>query len=220
MKSNPATKQTSLSFADISYDAIPFLIRRFREFGSRSCDYSLGGVLIWTDMFDYKWANIDDVLFFRGVDPASGRLLYYLPVGQIDRNYALDLMRQDAMGRDACLVDYTEDFLDGNPDFPIHSAIGEPYPDWDEYVYDIDQFIGFKGRKMEKKRNHLNYFLREYSDCRILDILTQPVEELREFSHKLDAFHTGESSFLYENEEAVNMLSRLADSRKIGRAHV
>ena len=33
---------------------------------SQTCDYTLGGVVLWADFFNYQIAEADDTLFIRG----------------------------------------------------------------------------------------------------------------------------------------------------------
>lgn len=180
-----------------------------------SCDYSLGGILIWRDWYGYHVAISDNILFIRGRDPKTGTLLYYAPCGNIAYDEALDMIRADAHGRDFVVVQWCEDWLDSTPHLDLHQN-EEPRHDLDDYVYDINSFQHFSGKKMEKKRNHLNYFNNHYTDAIISDITTCDIPEIEAFTRSLDKMHEPEPMFLYENRHCTDLLPYLDDLGLIG----
>ena len=48
----------------------------------RSCDFTVGGLLLWADYYGYEFAVADDTLFVRG-RAEDGRPAYLLPVGAL-----------------------------------------------------------------------------------------------------------------------------------------
>ena len=206
---------SDLDFEPIGQEMIPTLVRRFREMNLKCCDYSVGGVIIWIEYFDYKMAVYKDTLLLRGVDPATGTLLYYRPIGHLSREEAYTLFRQDASGRKAMFVDFEEKMLDA--DYDSSSLSNDPYGyrDWDEYLYPIRNFIGFPGKKMSKKRNHLNYFQAHYS-FDIEPLRQDNVEEAIALSERLDALHFDDPMFIRENAQCVRMLRQLENTPMFG----
>lgn len=195
---------------------IPFLIRKFRDYKSRSCDYSIGGLIMWKDYFNYEWAIVEDSLLIRGLDPVTDTRLYYRPVGSLPVSSALTVFKEDAVDKKAIFIDYEEDAVvfESEESSGLRKPMYISKPEWDEYVYDINRFIGFPGKKMEKKRNHLNYFVKHY-DYRIEDLSDRDNEDVIDFSKSLDLMHDSEM-FRYENSECIRMLRQLQDTPMIG----
>ena len=70
------------TFKRISAQDLPILSKFFAKYPSRSCDFSIGGVLMWVDYYDYEMAIFNESLFIRGKDPVSGNKIYYRPIGR------------------------------------------------------------------------------------------------------------------------------------------
>lgn len=207
-----------LEFSPVTDEVMPLLVRKFRDFKSRSCDYSVGGVLLWSRMFDYSYTIYENSLLLKGKDPETGNLLYYKPIGDLSLQNAISLYRQDAAGRESYLVDYIEDENIEEAE-PVAGERKNPCirrREWDEYVYPIEKFVGFPGKKMEKKRNHLNYFNNHYPDKEIIEITSENASDIAEFSAELDALHPDESGFEYENSECIRMLGHIEETPMFG----
>ncbi len=208
----------TLDFKPVKDEDIPLLVRRLRDFKSRSCDYSVGGILLWSRMFNYTYTIHENSLLLKGEDPATGALLYYKPVGNMPLQTAIYLFRQDANGREAYLVDYTED-LEIEDKEQVEGVRQSPAlrrRDWDEYLYDASKFLGFPGKKMEKKRNHLNYFKNHYDDKEIIEITSENAGEIAAFSKSLDELHPDDNGFEHENSECIRMLGHIEETPMFG----
>lgn len=178
-----------LRFSKVSRSSITGLSHFFNAFNSRSCDYSIGGLLMWNDLFDYEIASFDSTLFIKGFDKESGLSLYYAPLGKMNINDALPLIKFDAANIDnkAVLISNIETNFE-NPESIVRETYGY-FDKWMEYLYDIDKFIRFSGKKMEKKRNHLNYFLKHYPDYRLEPITPYNTAQLIDFTSQFEKTH-------------------------------
>ena len=87
------------------------------------------------------------------------------------------------------------------------STLDEPLVDnWMEYLYDIERFEHFAGKKMEKKRNHLNFFNNNYRAA-ISPITRQDIPDLVEFTHAFSHSHGLQGDlFDYELNATIRML--------------
>lgn len=127
----------------ITREDIPRIARYTRLIDTRACDYTLGGIILWADYFDYRIAEADDTLYINGLRPDDPtRRAYYLPMSASplsERSERLNL-----------------------PFAPVPADItdaGTPLPDqWSDYLYDIYSFASLAGNAMKKKRNHVNRF--------------------------------------------------------------
>lgn len=125
----------------ITRQDIPRIARYTRMIDTRSCDYTLGGIILWADLLDYRIAETPSgTLLINGRNPLDPRLrAWYLPMGPScsERSELQNLAPVPADISDA----------------------GTPLGDqWNDYLYDIYSFASLAGNSMKKKRNHVNRF--------------------------------------------------------------
>ena len=202
------TPEVDTLFRPVDIEDVEDISRCFARYPSPSCDYSLTGLIMWRDYYDYHIAIIDDTLFIRGLDPITGLLIYYMPSGPIPPDLIMRIIRDDAGNNEAAIVDYRSDWLDPalEADIPA-SAIRMPH--WDDYCYDIRQFTHFEGRKMEKKRNHLNFFRNHFPEAEIRPITAGDFADICIFAQSFGKMHEESPQFRYENEHCIVMLPLL-----------
>lgn len=135
--------------------------------GEQGCEYSFANLNMWGRQ---KAAILDGylVLFTQ----FERRSIYPFPVGKGDLKPVLDAIIHDARARGiicrlsglnaaACMA--LEELYPGQ--FQFH-----PDRDSCDYVYKIEDLATLKGRKFQKKRNHLNKFKEKHPDCRVLPL--------------------------------------------------
>lgn len=195
-----------LRFRNISISDIPILEKFFNRFPSRSCDFSVGGVMIWRNYFDYKIALYGDTLFIKGYDNDSGNALYYSPVGNLDRKKCLRLINEDAAIHGIPAVLLLNEETDGINDIADDMCASEFIDEWKEYLYPASAFLNFSGKKMEKKRNHLNYFTNNYTNTTITPLLEGDISDLLAFTVKFKENHPDNYLFNYESDSTMDVL--------------
>ncbi|MDE6393679.1 MAG: phosphatidylglycerol lysyltransferase domain-containing protein [Muribaculaceae bacterium] len=198
-------------FRPVEFRDIPMLTDFFNRYPSRSCDFSIGGVLMWADYFDYRIAVQDDSLLICGTDPTSGDKLFYAPCGPMENKRFMQLVNgycRNNRKAGAILMPF-----ESVPDSPVTALDyeNECATCWKEYLYDIDRFTSFSGRKMEKKRNHLNFFINNYSPFETEIISGKSVAELIAFTIAFDASHTDNPLAAYECGQVIEVLRRFDD---------
>ena len=125
----------------------------------------------------------------------------------MDKNKAIALIKRDASNNNGSSI-IVSNFETLGSD--TNSQINDDrfiYQNWKEYIYDIEKFIHFSGKKMEKKRNHLNYFIRNYPHYTIEQIKLENIQELIEFTLKFEQGHIDSQLFKYESEQTCKVLS-------------
>lgn len=146
----------------------------------RSCEYSFANLFLWGRK---KVALQAGFLLIQS--QFDRKNVYLFPVGEGDLKAALDALIHDAemRGIRCCLAALTEEEC---------RIVEELYPDRFhfycdrdsyDYVYAIDDLADLKGRKFQKKRNHLNRFEQEHPEARIV-----PLDE----SNRVAAFQLAE----------------------------
>ena len=133
----------------------------------RGCEYSFANKFLWGRQ---KAAHLEGYwLFFSQFDRRS---VYPFPIGSGDLKPAVDAIILDARERGIpCYLtgmtkadcDTLEALYPGR--FRFHSD-----RDSFDYVYSTEDLAQLKGRKFQKKRNHLNRFLQEHTDWQVLPL--------------------------------------------------
>lgn len=147
--------------------------------GERGCEYSLVNLNLWGRQ---KAAFLDGFLvLFSQFERSS---VYPFPVGKGDLKAVLDAIINDARERGiVCRLTglsaentmLLEELYPGKFRF---------YPDRDgcDYVYAIDDLAELKGRKFQKKRNHLNRFREEHPNCEIAPITPETLPAVQKMA--------------------------------------
>lgn len=181
--------------------------------GERGCEYSYANLILWGRQ---RVAVLDDFfVLFSQFDRFS---IYPFPVGSGDIRPVLDAIIQDARERgiicrlsglsaaDAMLV---EELYPGQ--FRFH-----PDRDHCDYVYDIHDLADLKGRKFQKKRNHINRFWQSHPNCKIEPITAGNLPAVEEM---VAAWYAGRLSADPNNDYQLEKLAlsrAFANMEKLG----
>lgn len=133
----------------------------------RTTDFSYAGILMWVDYFKYEYVIYDDTLFIKGVVESDLSVpAFSLPVGKLSLKDSVELLKEycDTHNLDlefSAVPEYTlAEMKELNP-----KRI-EPLADWGDYLYNAQPLSTLVGKKMSKKRNHVNQFIRTYPEWR------------------------------------------------------
>ena len=135
--------------------------------GHRGCEYSFTNLFLWGRQ---KAAFVDGYLtLFSQFDRRS---VYPFPVGQGDIRPVLDAIIHDAQARGIPCYLSTMTKADCEILETLYPGAFRFHSDRDsfDYVYAIDDLADLKGRKFQKKRNHMNRFDQAHPDCRALPL--------------------------------------------------
>ena len=170
----------------------------------RGCEYSFANLYLWGRQ---QVAFLHGcVVFFSHFD---GRSVYPYPIGSGDRRQCMEEILKDARQRGIpCrIVSMTNaDARELEGWFP---GIFHLRPDRDsfDYVYAIDDLADLKGKKLQKKRNHVNRFRTQYPDYEIIPIDACAVDRAR---HLVDQWYY---SHMRSNPERNYLLENIAMAR-------
>lgn len=144
--------------------------------GERGCEFTFANLYLWGRQ---RIAFLHDhaVLFSQ----FDRRTVYPFPVGGGDKKAVLEAIINDAHERDIpCrLTGLTEENI---------RLLEELYPgkfffhcdrDSYDYVYAIDDLAELKGKKYQKKRNHVNRFRTEHPDYRVQPLCDELLEAVK-----------------------------------------
>ncbi len=141
-----------------SYESVLFSVPE------RSCEYSFANLYLW---------GRQEVAFLYGCavffSHFGGKSVYPYPIGPGDRRCAVEAVIADARERGIpCrivgLTEADQQELEGW--FPGQFLFHTDRDSYD-YVYDIHALADLAGKKLQKKRNHVNKFQSRYPDWRV-----------------------------------------------------
>ena len=143
----------------------------------RGCQYSYANLNLWGRQ---RIAKLDGYfVLFSQFDRFS---IYPFPVGSGDIRPVLDAIIQDARergiicrltGLTAADAMHLEELYPGQ--FRFH-----PDRDSCDYVYDISDLADLKGRRFQKKRNHINRFWQSHPNCTAAPITAENLPAVEE----------------------------------------
>lgn len=147
----------------------------------KSCEYAFSNLYLWGRQ---RAAVVDGFLvLFSQFDR---RAVYPLPAGQGNIKPVLDAIIQDAQERGipCCITGLSQKDM---------GLLEQLYPgkftfqcdrDSYDYVYNIDDLADLKGRKYQKKRNHINKFRLQYPDCKTEILTSHHLPEVRDMTRQ------------------------------------
>ena len=142
----------------------------------RGCEYSFANLFLWGRQ---EIAFVENcVVFFSHF---FGRSVYPYPLGTGDKKAALEAILADSRQRGIpCrITGITEaDRQELEDLFPDRFSI-RPARDSFDYVYTVDALADLKGKKLQKKRNHVNRFRTEHPDYRVEPICCENVSRIQ-----------------------------------------
>ena len=145
----------------------------------KSCEFSFVNLCIWGRQ---QAANMGDFwVFFSQFDRKA---VYPCPVGQGDIRPVIEAIVEDAHQRGiaCCITGLTDqNTQDLDAIYPGRFRYACDRGSYD-YVYQIDDLADLKGRKFQKKRNHVNRFRALYPNHRFEPMTAAHLEEVRQMA--------------------------------------
>ena len=177
----------------------------------RGCEYSFANLYLW---------GRQEVAFLHGCvaffSHFYGRSLYPYPVGNGDRRAVLEEILLDAKDRGipcrlSGLTDADREELEAWFPGEFHFCCDR---DSFDYVYEVDALADLRGKKLQKKRNHLNRFRSEHPQARLEPITCANIELARHMVN--DWYQTRmrqdpEGNYLLENIAIAKAFRHLED---------
>ena len=137
--------------------------------GSRSCEYSFANLYLWGRQ--EAAFSPEGIAFFSHF---YGKSVYPYPIGTGNRRAVLEAVLEDAKSRGIpCrITSMTQAETQELESWFPGRFLFRPDRDGFDYVYAIDDLADLKGRKFQKKRNHVHKFQASHPDC-----LSVPLEK-------------------------------------------
>jgi len=149
---------------------------------NRICDNTVGGAFMWRDYFSVEYAEYNETIVFKAqVKYHNNITAFSMPLGK-DVRGSIDKITQYCSAGNLPVAFCT---VTGE-DIKILSTVFTDYrlskeSDWSDYIYRAEDLITLSGRKFSGQRNHINYFLRTYTDCCFEEITGANLHEVKDF---------------------------------------
>lgn len=198
----------NLHFHRLTFNSLPLIMPYLQRAGSRSCDYTIGGIYMWIDYFKYHYCIYNHTLLIKGVaEDDVKRTAFSLPLGDMPLDECVKLLKSYCRQQEIPLVfsAITDEHID---DFrSLHPKEITKLDHWSDYVYDAEKLATLAGNKLKKKRNHVNKFLATYPDHHIATIDSSNLNDVRQFFDQLCSAKDDNGMAGYERNQTRKVLS-------------
>ena len=186
-----------LHFKEITHKDMPLIWEFLIREPGRTTDFSYAGLFMWVDLFQYRYAIYRDTLFIKGVVENDRSIpAFSLPIGSLPLSESICILR------DYCRQEGIRTELSAVPEYAVSDLLSlrperiEPLDDWSDYLYDASMLAQLHGKKMMKKRNHVNHFIAENPDWQFLPLTSANAVEAQKFMN------------IYESEADETFMAR------------
>lgn len=176
------TATKTLRFKKLDINATDVLLKYLPMAHSRTCDYTLAGILMWADYFRYEYAVADNTLFIKGMAENNLSLpAFSLPIGHMPVEESVELLKSycASTGNRLLMSAIPADCVEQLMNLGAESA--QELTDWADYLYNAADLALIEGKQYNKKRNHVNRFCADNPGWTLTDITTEAIPEIIEF---------------------------------------
>jgi uncharacterized protein len=142
----------------------PFLHERLWRYQPESSELTFSNLFIWRAHYGFQWSVYKDWLLLLGTVNGTDAPYGLVPIGPPDRVEAcrtlLEWLRDEKRIAPASIHRADKALvgeISGSGLFSIEST-----RDHFDYVYRTEDLVRLEGKNYRQKRNHINYFLRQY----------------------------------------------------------
>lgn len=203
------TESRVLEFKQLTYTDIERIGKILRMSTSRTNDYTIGGLYMWRQYFDYSFDIIGNTLFIKGVtEDDINNTAFMLPIGDMPLKDSIGLIQdycRESGIRTVTLSAVPEDRLKDLRHVGV-SAVNE-LTDWADYIYDADTLVTLTGKKLSKKRNHVNRFMTDNPGCTLESIRPSNINEVKTFFKDLSLDPSKPAIAEFEMMQVADVLS-------------
>lgn len=160
----------------LSNDLLEIKNSFFKKKSTASEDCFLG-FLVWQEKYKFKKVNLQNAFAIRLENKSS----YWFPFADSEED-AVNAIYELMADKNLCFERVTQEqkvFLETH--FKDLFSFEDDRGNYD-YLYDIDSLCTLSGRKLSKKRNHINGFLQSYGDWNVQEINSLNIQDVLEFA--------------------------------------
>ena len=160
-------------FKPVTIDDLPEIQKYLEKSKYEESNHNLVNMIHWIEWYPLFQYKKEDYMLLLGIH--QGQMFLYMPL--CEEEYFEQALRKgksifDRYGCPFVLSCFTKEMMD---------RVLEIYPEYcgchecaaDDYVYEVKSLMSFSGKKLQKKRNHLNAFYKEYEGRWVYESMTQ-----------------------------------------------
>lgn len=200
------------AFKPITHEDMPLIWSFLKDEKGRTTDFSYGGVLMWVDFFNYEYVIYKDTLFIKGVvENDRNKPAFSLPVGK------LPLEESVALIKEYCKANNIEPELSAVPEYALEEIeklnprFVEELSDWADYLYNAEPLATLVGKKMSKKRNHVNQFCAHFPDWKYSELNPSNAGDAMKFMDIFDLEGDSTDMAAAERKLSRDLINRLKE---------
>lgn len=155
-----------LKFNPITIEDKPVLDKYLKDYKFTTSEYSFTNLLIWREGCDLQYTIYENVLIIKKKD-FKGKYHFMQPIGYNNENIKKIIEKlkeyKEENNMDYLFKDVENSFLEELKDIYGDKAHMEEDIDNFDYIYSSEKLISLSGKKLHSKKNHYNYFIKNYS---------------------------------------------------------
>lgn len=209
-----------LEFKDFSLNDKELFDRYLKPYRFETSTYTFTTLLVWRKACEIQYDIYRDALIMKRMGH-DGTTTFMQPLG-----YRKEDLKDIISKLQAYREENNMDYLLKDVEVPFaeefREAIGDNFlieEDRDnfDYVYDRDKLVSLSGKILHKKKNHYNYFVKNYNykDFRITSDNIEPIVEAAKNWCKR---HSCRGYLLYELRSIIELLNNLDKLNLVGMA--
>ena len=147
----------------------------------RGSEYCFTNLFIWDPVYKSLISRYKDFMLIRSGSPGSYKYLY--PAGKGDKKEALEAIIADAGGNNSTfsLIGLSPEAKEELENIMPGMFELTTYRDSFDYIYESERLISLSGKKLQSKRNHINFFKSTY-DWSYEELREELIPEVIEFN--------------------------------------
>ena len=203
--------ESPLHFLPVTQEAMDGIMPFFEKENGRTTDFSYGGLLMWVDYVKYECCIYRDTLFIKGlVEDNTSLPAFSLPIGALPFSEAVGLIAG------YCRENGIEMVFSAIPEYAVEAfRLLNPkkislLEYWGDYMYPIEALASLKGKKLGKKRNHINKFIAENPDAEVKALTSENASKAMRFMETYDAEADGAPMEMIESCLTRKMINYVA----------
>ncbi|MBE6654596.1 MAG: DUF2156 domain-containing protein [Ruminococcaceae bacterium] len=191
-----------LEFKKIELSDVPLLRPYFEKCTNRFCDFSVGGSVMWRNVYETEFAVSDGALYMR-FRLSDGKWAFSYPLGAAFGDTVKKLLEYCEKADEKLIFAAVseEEKKEMESLFPYACTFADR--DHADYIYLGEDLAGFKGKKYATQRNHINRFLSENPDWHFEMIRKEDIPAVNAYFAKYAAFSAKDSFSALEERKCV-----------------
>ena len=203
-------KETGLKFKPMTIADIPVIKPYLDQAFGRTCDFTVGGMFMWIEYFAYTYCIVNNTLFVKGVtEDDVTRPAFSIPMGKMSLEESVKLLREYCRqeGYDLIFSAVPEVYV--APLKALGAATVDKLEDWSDYLYEAASLASLSGKKLNKKRNHVNRFEAEHPGYRFEPLTADHLPAVKEFFNATHLPLSKPAIADVEREQVMHVLNNL-----------